>query len=202
MGFRIPPQTMRKFWLMLAHYHGGIFNASEIGQAMGASGQTMRRYLDILTHTFMIRELQPWAENIDKRQIKSPKIYFRDSGLFHYLLGFEKLSDINKHPKLGASWEGFALEQLITHLQLDSKQIYFWGTHAEAELDLFCMTRGKRFGFEFKFTDSPKVTKSMQIAMKDLNLKHIYVIYPGQTNFKLNEKITAIGFDLLRSFDL
>ena len=200
LGVNIPAQTIRKFWLMLAHYHGGIFNAAEIGQSMGASGQTMRRYLDLLSNTFIVRELKPWVENIDKRQVKSPKIYFRDSGIFHFLLGLNKFSEISLHPKLGLSWEGFALEQVTAHFQLTSDEAYFWATHAEAELDLFCNNiGGKRLGFEFKYTDHPKVTKSMQIAIKDLKLKHLYVVYPGKTNFKLSEKISAVAFENLRT---
>jgi predicted AAA+ superfamily ATPase len=186
---------------MLTHYHGNIFNASEIGSALGTSGQTMRRYLDILTNTYMVRELQPWHANIDKRQIKSPKIYFRDTGIFHQLLTLTSKKDILNHPKLGASWEGFALEQLSTHLSLSSEEIFFWGTHAQAELDLLVFIQGHPLGFEIKYTDAPKVTKSMQIALTDLKLKHLFVIYPGNINYKLNENISAIGFEKLKDFD-
>lgn len=202
LGFKIPSTTMRKFWMMLAHYHGNVMNAAEIGVALGISGQSVRRYLDILTQTFMIRELQPWHANIDKRQIKTPKIYFRDSGIFHFLIGLDKGSDINKHPKLGASWEGFALEQMTAHLKLSSDEIFFWGTHSDAELDLFFRYGGKNIGIEFKYTDAPKITKSMHIASKDLDLDKLFVIYPGNINFKLSEKITAIGLENIRKFSI
>lgn len=202
LGFKIPSTTMRKFWMMLVHYHGNVMNAAEIGSALGISGQSVRRYLDILTQTFMIRELQPWHVNIDKRQIKTPKIYFRDSGIFHFLLGLDKGSDIQKHPKLGASWEGFALEQITVHLNLTSDEIFFLGTHSDAELDLFFRAEAKNIGIEFKYTDSPKITKSMNIASHDLDLDKLFVIYPGNANFKLSEKITAIGFENIRKFSL
>lgn len=202
LGFRIHPLTMRKFWMMLAHYHGGIFNASEIGKSLGGSGQTIRRHLDILCNTFMIRELQPWIANIDKRQVKAPKIYFRDTGIYHYLLGLHKLSDIHKHPKLGASWEGFALEQLTAHFNLSSEEIFFWSTHAHAELDLLATIKGKKIGFEFKFTDAPKITKSMNISIQDLKLNKLFILYPGSKNFSLSEKIHVIGIEQLRHFDV
>lgn len=202
LGFKIPPATIRKFWMMLAHYHGNIMNASEIGSALGISGQSVRRYLDILTQTFMIRELQPWHANIDKRQIKTPKIYFRDTGIFHFLLGFNQGSDIQRHPKLGASWEGFALEQVTSYLNLNSEEIFFWSTHSQAELDLFFRYKGKNIGVEFKYTDAPKITKSMQIAMEDLNLDQVFVVYPGNIIFKLSDKITAVGLENIHKFSL
>lgn len=201
LGINIPAQTLRKFWMMLAHYHGNVFNASEIGKSLGFSGQTARRYLDVLVSTFLMRELQPWSENIAKRQIKSPKIYFRDSGLFHYLLNLRNLNEISNHPKLGASWEGFALEQISAHLGLESDEMYFWGTHAEAELDLLIFKNNEKIGIEIKYTDSPVITKSMNIAMNDLNLKKLYIIYPGKTEFRLSSKITAFGFENIKYFD-
>lgn len=201
LGINLPAQTLRKFWMMLCHYHGAIFNASEIGKSLGFSGQTARRYLDILVNTFMIRELQPWHENIDKRQIKSPKIYFRDSGVFHTLLNLDKISAIKFHPKLGASWEAFALEQCCSGLEISPDNFYFWGTHAEAELDGLSFKNGRKIGFEFKFTDAPKYTKSMSIAKQDLRLNHIYVIYPGNKNFRINEHTTAISIGKIQSID-
>jgi len=198
-GFRFPAPTVRKFWMMLGHYHGSLFNASEIAASLGFSSPTARRYLDLLTQTFMIRELQPWHANIDKRQIKTPKIYFRDSGLLHLLLGLTKLSEIERHPKLGASWEGFALEQIISQLELSADEVFFWGTHAEAEIDLLCtLSGGRRVGFEIKYTDSPKITRSMMICLEDLKLSEINVIYPGKLNFKLSDKINAIAFEKIR----
>mgnify|MGYP003393088165 CR=1 FL=1 len=200
LGFSIPAATMRKFWMMLAHYHGNLFNASEIGGSLGISGPTARRYLDLLTQTFMIRELKPWHAQVDKRQIKTPKVYFRDSGLFHHLLGLSKLSEIERHPKLGASWEGFVLEQITSHFELAPEEVFFWGTHADAEIDLLCKLKGGRMvGFEIKYTDAPKITRSMSIALKDLKLDEIYVIYPGKLNFKLSDKISAIGFENLKN---
>lgn len=199
LGFRFPAPTMRKFWMMLTHYHGNLFNASEIGGSLGLSGPTARRYLDLLTQTFMIRELQPWHANIDKRQIKTPKIYIRDSGILHLLLGLTKLSEIEQHPKLGASWEGFVLEQITSHFELTQEEVFFWGTHAEAEIDLICtLNGGRRVGFEIKYTDAPKITRSMSIALSDLKLSAIHIIYPGKTNFKLSDKISAIGFERLK----
>lgn len=194
-GFNIPPQTMRRFWMMLAHYHGQIFNASEIGQSIQVSHKTAIRYLDILTGTFMIRRLAPWHENIGKRQVKSPKIYFRDSGLFHTLLGVASKEQILSHPKLGASWEGMALEEVIRFLGVDQEDCYFWATQRGAELDLLVVTGGKRHGFEFKYTDSPKTTKSMHIALEDLKLDSLTVIIPGKDHFKIHDNIQVSGLE-------
>jgi len=195
LGFNIPAQQLRRFWLMLAHYHGQIFNASELGKSLGISGHTVRKYLDILTGTFMVRELQPWFENLQKRQVKSPKVYFRDSGILHALVGIKDLEQLHTYPKLGSYWEGFALEEIIRTHQATSEECYFWATQADAELDLLIMKNGKRLGFEFKYIDAPKVTKSMLIALKDLKLDHLHVVYPGRESFPLEEKITAYGFE-------
>ena len=193
LGFQIPPQQMRRFWLMLAHYHGQIFNASELGRSLGISDHTVRRYLDLLAGTFMIRILLPWFENLGKRQIKSPKIYFRDSGILHALLGIREESELDSHPKLGSFWEGFALEEIIQKLHAAPEECYFWGTQAGAELDLLIIKDGKRLGFEFKYTDHPKITPSMKIAFEDLKLNHLYVVFPGDQSFPLAEQITAQG---------
>lgn len=174
-GFDIPPQTMRRFWSMLTHYHGQIFNASEIGRSINVSYKTSDRYLDILTGTFMVRILSPWFENLSKRQIKSPKIYFRDSGLLHTILGIENHQDLLKHPKLGASWEGMALEQVIKHMEVENDDCYFWATQGGAELDLLILKNSKKLGFEIKYTDSPKITKSMRIAIEDLGLDNMMI---------------------------
>jgi predicted AAA+ superfamily ATPase len=181
LGFDISPGTMRKFWMMLTHYHGGMFNSSEIGKALGFSDKTIRRYLDILTGTFMIREIRPWYENLSKRQVKTPKIFFRDSGLFHALLDIRDYRQLKLHPKLGLSWEGFALEEVIACLGLRSDEVYFWSTHNETDLDLFFLFHGKRIGIEVKFTDAPALTRSMKIAMTDLKLARMIVVYPGKT---------------------
>ncbi len=196
LGINILPANLRRFWTMLSHYHGNIFNASEIGRSMGLSHNTIRDYADILSHTFMIRQLQPWHENIKKRQVKSPKIYFRDSGLLHALLSIKTIDELWQHPKLGASWEGFALEEIIRAKKVNHQDCYFWATHANAELDLLIIKEGKKLGYEFKFTDSPKLTKSMGIALQDLQLDELTVIYPGKHQFPLSDKITAYGLEL------
>ena len=196
-GFDVPAQLMRRFWMMLCFYHGQIFNASEIANSLMISDKTVTRYLDILAGTFMIRILQPWYENIKKRQVRRPKIYFRDSGIFNALASIRDLSELYKNPKIGALWEGFALEEVINCLQLNSNDCYFWSTHGDAELDLFTFKNGKRLGFEFKYTDAPKITRSMNIALEDLKLDHLYLIFPGDREFPLTEKVTACGLEVL-----
>lgn len=177
---------------MLAHYHGQIFNASEIAGSIQVTNKTTSRYLDILVGTFMIRRLSAWHENIKKRQVKSPKIYFRDNGILLSLLGID---DIYTHPKLGACWEGMALEEVIRFLQLDPEDCYFWGSQSGAELDLLVLKDGKKIGFEFKYSDAPKMTKSMQIALEDLKLDELNVIIPARTQFKMADKITVYGLE-------
>lgn len=197
LGFNIPPVLMKRVWMMFAHYHGNIFNASEIGKSLDITHHTVRKYLDILAGTFMIRELQPWFENISKRQVKSPKMYMRDSGILHALLGIQTYDALQMYPKLGASWEGFALEEIIKHYRMQSDECYFWATQSGAELDLFIIKDGKRLGFEFKYTDHPKITKSMDIALEDLKLDHLYLVFPHDSTFPLAEKITALGLKSL-----
>lgn len=189
LGISIPTEQLRRFWMMLAHYHGNLFNASELGRSLGVSHKTMKEYADVLTGTFMVRQLQPWYENIGKRQIKTPKIYIRDSGIFHTLIGVNTQSDLLVNPKLGASWEGFALEQIIFHLDAQQEECYFWGTHQQAELDLLIMKNGKRLGFEIKYSGAPKLTKSMQIAQQDLALDSLTVVYPGDVEYLLTKDI-------------
>src|SRR3990167_3527860 len=188
-GIRIASPNLRRFWMMIAHYHGNILNIDELSRSLGINSKSIRHYVDILASTFMVRQLQPWWENISKRQVKSPKIYFRDSGLLHYLLDVDSLSALHRHPKVGASWEGFALEELIRCLRVESENSYFWATHQQAELDLLIFHQGKRLGFEFKYTDAPKLTKSMHIACKDLRLDELIIIYPGAQHYLLTEKI-------------
>jgi predicted AAA+ superfamily ATPase len=195
LGISIPAQNMRRFWMMLAHHHGAILNASELGRSLGISQKVVRHYLDILVGTFMMRELQPWHENISKRQVRSPKIYFRDSGIFHALLGISDSSDLLTHSKLGASWEGMALEEIIRHTKVDAEDCYFWSTHAHAELDLLIFKNNKRLGFEFKYTDAPKLTKSMTIAGEDLKLDELTIISPGGHDFPLPHGIRACGLE-------
>ena len=190
LGFTIPAVAMRRFWTMLAHYHGQTWNASEIGRAMGLSDKTVRGYLDILSGTFMVRQLQPWFENLGKRQVKAPKLYFQDSGLLHHLLGIEDRHALMGHPKVGASWEGFALEQVLRALV--PSQPYFWSTHGGAELDLLFLHQGRRLGFEFKFNEAPTLTASMKHAKSDLELEHLWVVHPGAHEFPMDENITAM----------
>lgn len=196
LGLRIAPLALRRFWIMLAHYHGQIFNASEIGKSLAIADTTVRHYLDILTGTFMVRQLLPWLENIKKRQMKSPKIYFRDSGIYHTLTDINDQKALFHHPKLGASWEGFALEQVIRDYQADPEECFYWGIHGEAELDLLIMKNGKRFGFECKYNDAPHKTKSMQRALEILNLDTLFVIYPGKKKYILEDKIIVQGLNL------
>lgn len=191
LGFRVPATQLRRFWMMLAHYHGSIFNASEIGNSLGVSHTAVNNYLGILTGTFMVRQLQPWHANISKRQVKSPKIYFRDSGIWHALMNISDTQVLNRHPKLGASWEGFALEQVIRASQAPSEQCFFWGIHAQAELDLLIFKDGKKIGFEVKFSDAPTLTKSMRTSIETLSLDQLNVIYPGAHDYPLADKIQA-----------
>jgi predicted AAA+ superfamily ATPase len=197
LGFSIPAIQLRKFWLMICHYHGGIFNASELGKSLSISYHTAKNYLDILEGTFMIRVLRPWYENLKKRQVKTPKIYFRDSGIYHSLLGLNNKESLVISPKIGASWEGFALEQIIRYYNAEPEECYFWSSHNIAEIDLLIFKNGKRIGFEIKYTDTPKITQSMKISLEDLKLDQIKVIFPGNINFRLSEKIEAVGFETL-----
>jgi predicted AAA+ superfamily ATPase len=197
LGINIPAVAMRRFWTMLAHYHGQTWNAAEIGRSMGLSDKTVRSYLDILTGTFMIRQLQPWFENVGKRQVKSPKIYFRDTGLLHSLLDIPDSHSLYGHPRVGASWEGFALEQTLRILHLNAA--YFWGTHAGTELDLAFQMNGRRYGIEFKFTEAPVLTASMRTASTDLALDHLWIVYPGNEIYPVAEKISALPLKKLES---
>lgn len=197
LGFETPPEQIRRFWLMLSHYHGQIFNASALGRSLGISNHTAQRYLDILAGTFMIRVLVPWYENLQKRQVKSPKIYFRDSGILNALVGIKDNNQLQAWPHLGAFWEGFALEEVIRVLQVQPEECYFWSTQAHAELDLLVIKNGKRVGFEFKYTDRPSTTKSMHISLKDLNLHGLIVVYPGNQIFPITDNIIVCGLDAI-----
>jgi predicted AAA+ superfamily ATPase len=190
LGLRIPATTLGRFWTMLAHCHGQTWNAAELAQSMGVSPATVNRYRDLLEGTFMARVLQPWHENLAKRQIKSPKVYLRDSGLLHHLLGISKMLELRSHPRYGASWEGFALEQCL--IVFGDRDAYFWATQRGAELDLLLLRNGCRWGFEFKCADAPSTTKSMHIAIQDLDLEHLWVIYPGDKPYALGNQITAL----------
>lgn len=189
LGIRIPAITLRRFWTMVAHYHGQILQVSELARSLGTSEPTARRYLDILCGTYVVRQLPPWFENLKKRQVKAPKIYIRDSGILHALLAIPDAVALESHPKLGASWEGFAIEQILS--VTGDREAYFWATHGGAELDLLIFHRGKRIGIEFKYNEKPSTSKSMRIAEEDLGLDHLYVVHPGKHSFPLTETITA-----------
>ncbi len=193
LGIRVSGETMFRFWSMLAHYHGQIWNASEFGRSFGVADTTIRGYLDKLADCFMVRILRPWHENISKRQIKSAKIFIVDSGITHNFLGVRTLTDLKGHPKCGASWEGFVIGEIIRKLEIEREECYFWGTHAGLELDLLLVRGNTRIGFEVKRTSSPGVSHSMKNAITDLNLKHLYVIHAGEDSFALNSKITAVS---------
>lgn len=193
LGINIPAKSLGRFWRMLAHYHGQIFNASEIGRSLEVSDHTAQRYLDLLSGTFMIRQLQPWHYNTKKRLIKRPKIYFRDTGILHALLSLERKKDVLSHPKLGVSWEGFALEEVTKSMQLKEDAAFFWGVHTGAELDLVFEKNGKLYGIEIKYSQAPSLTPSMRFALKELSLKHLWVIYPGKEMYPLNPKVTVIS---------
>jgi predicted AAA+ superfamily ATPase len=202
LGLKIPAKSLGRFWGMLAHYHGQIFSASEIGRSLGVSDHTAQRYLDLLSGTFMVRQLHPWYYNTKKRLVKRPKIYFRDSGILHALLSLEDKRDVLSHPKLGASWEGFALEGVITNLHL-KEEAFFWGVHTGAELDLVFEKKGKLYGVEVKYTQAPSLTPSMRFALKELSLKHLWVVYPGKERYSLSKNITVVpvvGLDKVKLF--
>lgn len=193
LGFTIPSRTVRRFWMMLAHYHGQVLNASEIGRSFGVSHTTVRKYLDLLTNTFMLRQLQPWRENIGKRLVKSPKVYLSDSGILHHLLDLPTPRDLEGHPKLGASWEGFMLGEVIRHLRAWDEECYFWATQSGAELDLLVVHGNRRLGFEFKRTDAPRITPSMRSAAESLGLSSLTVVHAGRDSFRLRKDIGAIA---------
>jgi len=199
LGFNVPPVQMRRFWTMLSYYHGQTFNASGISRSLEVTPHMVRKYLDILAGTFMIRVLLPWVENIEKRQIKAPKIYFRDSGVLHALLGITNEEQVRINPRLGAFWEGFALEQVVSALSIRQEECFFWETQAHAELDLLIFKNGKRFGFEMKYGDAPGTTKSMRMAIADLGLDHLYIVYPGDRIYPKDEKITVCGLEAIAS---
>ena len=192
LGVSIPGSTLQRFWQMLAHTHGGVLNSSELARAFGVADTTIRRYLETLEATFMVRLLRPFHANIAKRQVKAPKVYVADSGLLHTLLDIERADDLEGHPKVGASWEGFLLETVAQHLGARADQCYFWATHAGAELDLLVVDGARRRGFEFKRTTAPSVTPSMRAAMQDLELDRLDVVHAGSAAFKLAPKIHAV----------
>lgn len=191
MGIDLPAATLRRFLLMLTHYHGQTWNASKLANSMDLSSPTIKKYLDIMTGAYLVRQLPPWFENLGKRLVKSPKIYFRDSGILHYFAGISNLEDLETNPIYGSSWEGFALEEiLIRNSEYDA---YFWATQSGAELDLLLIKGNKRIGFEFKSSETPRTSKSMGIAIDDLDLDHLYIVYPGDKNYPINARISALS---------
>lgn len=197
LGIDFVATTMRRFWMMLAHRHGSLLNASEIARSMDISQPTAKRHLDILSGTFMVRQLQPWHANVQKRQVKSPKLYIRDAGLLHALLNLPDFESLRAHPGIGASWEGFALEQVIHILGAESTECYFWATHTDAELDLLVVQGSRRRAFEFKYSSAPKVTRSMHSALKNLALDRITIVYPGKDTYPLTPQISVTNLQAL-----
>ena len=196
LGVRTAAETLRRFWTMIAHFHGQVWNGAEFARALSASEPTARHYLDLLCGTYMVRRLQPWHTNLGKRELKAPKIYVRDSGLLHRLLGITDRDSLLSHPKLGASWEGFALEQILA--ACGAEDTYYWATHNGAELDLVLFRRGKAWGVEFKVGDGPTMTKSLQIALGDLKLERAWIVHAGTKTYPVNERVDALPLHKLR----
>jgi predicted AAA+ superfamily ATPase len=194
-GIGTPAPTLLRFWTMLAHYHGQVWNAADPARSMGIGETSVRRYLDLLEGVYMVRQLRPWHENLKKRQVKSPKVYIRDSGLLHQLLGIRTLPELLSHPKCGASWEGFVIEEIISMVQPD--KVYFWATHAGAELDILLFKDGRRFGVEIKRADAPRLTPSMRAALEDLRLDRLLVVYPGDQRYPLAERVEVVPLQVL-----
>ena len=194
LGVRIPAAAMRRFWTMVAHYHGQTWNSAAVARSVDVSASTVRRYLDALTDALVVRQLPPWIANIGKRQVKAPRVYIRDTGLLHRLLGIADYVELERHPRLGASWEGLVLEQLLARLDDPARATAaFWSAHSGAELDLRLETEGQTVGFEIKRTERPSATRSMRTALADLELDHLYIVHAGTHRFALDERITAIG---------
>lgn len=199
LGFNIPPQKLRRFWIMMVHVHGQQLNLHGIGNSLGVSGHTVRSYLDILEGTFMLRVLQPWYENLGKRQVKTPKTYFRDTGILLALLKIENTAQLLRHPMIGSIWEGFALEEILQALEIRAEEAFFWRTSHGVELDLLINYKTKKLGFEFKFSDAPNPSKSMHIACKDLSLDHLYIVYPGKRTHSIDSEISVLGIEDLKN---
>ena len=198
LGLRVSASTLQRFWSMLAHWHGQVLNSSELARSLGVSDTAIRHYLDVLTGTFMVRQLRPWFQNIAKRQVKAPKIYIADSGVLHSLLGIEGMSALERHPKLGASWEGFCIQEVIARLGAREREVFFWATHSGAELDLVVVRGTRRLGFEIKRSDAPTLTPSMRHALIDLELDRLDVIYPGEDTYPLAPRVRAVAMTRLR----
>ena len=197
LGVGVPATSLRRFWTMLAHVHGNVLNWSELGRSLGVSDHGVRSYCDLLEHTFMVRLLKPWHANLSKRQVKAPKVYLRDTGILHTLLDIQDQRQLERHPKVGASFEGFFVESLVLQLGARPEECFFWATHAGAELDLLVVRGKTRRGFEIKLTDEPEVTPSMRIALEDLGLDHLDVVHSGGETFPLSDRIRAVSMDLV-----
>jgi predicted AAA+ superfamily ATPase len=197
LGVRVPALTLHRFWTMMAHYHAQFWNGAELARAFGMSVSTVHRYLDTLTAALVLRQLPPWFENLGKRQVKAPKIYVADSGLLHTLLGVETAEDLERHPKVGASWEGFAMGEVMTRLSARPEQCFFWATHTGAELDLLVVRGSRRWGFEFKRTVAPRLTRSMRSALADLHLERLEVVHAGEQTFPLTANVRALALTRL-----
>ena len=203
LGIRLAPGALRRLWTMLAHWHGNVLNYSDLARSLDISQPTVRRYLDILEGTFAVRTLQPWFANVAKRQVKSPKIYLRDSGVLHALLNLPDRHALDAYPRLGASWEGYALEQVIRAAQADAQECFFWATHRGAELDLLLVRGTTRRAFEFRYSSAPKVTRSLHSALADLKVDRIEIVYPGDATYALADRIDVVGLGpLIRSGNL
>jgi hypothetical protein len=196
LGMRIAPPALRRLWTMIAHWHGQIWNASEIARSLGESHVTVKRHLDALTGALVVRQLQPWFENLAKRQVKAPKVYVRDAGLLHALLGLADPAALDAHPKVGASWEGFVIEELIA--LAGKRNAYYWRTQAGAELDLLLLLRGRRIGVEVKYADAPAMTRSMHASMESLKLDRLYIVYPGGEAYMLRPRVEVLPLPLAR----
>ena len=192
LGSRVAATTMSRFWAMLAHYHAQVLNASELARAFGVTDKTVRHYLDLLAGALVVRTLRPWHANVGKRQVKAPKVYVRDSGLLHGLLDIREARDLDRHPKVGASWEGFLLQQITRHLGATEDECYFWATHSGAELDLMWMRGRRRWGFEFKRTSAPAMTRSLAAAIEALGLERAFIIHAGDRTFPVHDRVTAV----------
>jgi predicted AAA+ superfamily ATPase len=193
LGVTIPSATVRRFWTMLAHWHGQTWSSAEFARAFGVADTTVRRYLDLLADTFMVRLLQPFHANVAKRQVKSPKVYFADSGVLHTLLGLRSHAELDVHPRVGASWEGFAIGQIISRLEARPEECFFWATHTGAELDLLVVRGRCRLGFEIKHSEAPRISPSMRSAVADLELDRLDIVHAGHETYRLTDRIRALS---------
>ncbi len=193
LGSRVPAPTLHRFWTMLAHYHAQTWNGAELGRAFAVSATTVRRYLDTLTASLVVRQIQPWFANVGKRQVRSPKVYLADTGILHSLLGIASSEDLERHPKIGASWEGFAMHEIVRHTKARPEECFFWATHAGAELDLVLVRGDRKLGFEIKRTTAPRTTRSLYMARETLNLDATYVVHAGEETYPIKRGVTALA---------